>query len=155
MTLGFGGLPGPLAFTFLDLYLGAQFSGTGNPKASHTSSCRPTNGVMCLALPLCSTILMERISSKISKDEQKDFFSAVDFHMYFRYDDMISATNMMKSRPFFPSSDQFLCLSHPSGPFCCSKYFSCSSRSEYASIACIGVKSSLCVTLAYGKAARV
>ena len=23
MTLGFGGLPGPLAFTFLDLYLGA------------------------------------------------------------------------------------------------------------------------------------
>jgi hypothetical protein len=35
--------------------------------------------------------------------------------MYFKYDDMISATNMMNSRPFFPSSDQFLCLSHPRG----------------------------------------
>src|SRR5574344_596903 len=108
MIFALGGLPGPLAFTFLDLYFGAHLSGTMKPKASHISSCLPTNGVMCLAFPLCSTILMERISSRISSDEQKDFFSAVDFHMYFRYDDMISAINMTNSRPFFPSSDQLL-----------------------------------------------
>lgn len=46
MIFALGGLPGPLAFTFFDLYFGAHLSGTMKPKASHISSCFPTNGVI-------------------------------------------------------------------------------------------------------------
>ena len=86
MVLALGGLPGPFVIAFLGLYFGAQPSGTTNPKASQMSSCLPTNGVICLALPLCSTILIERISSRISNEEQKDFLNVVVFQTCFRYE---------------------------------------------------------------------
>ena len=61
---------------------------------------------------------------------------------------MMRETKRMKSRPVFPSSDQFLCLSDAVSDFINWLYFSCSSLSLYESMACVGIMSSLSVMMA-------
>lgn len=51
--------------------------GVLKPKALAMSIWVPTNGVMCFALPVCSIHLIERISSRISRLEEKSLCRSV------------------------------------------------------------------------------
>ena len=140
-VFGLAGRPRWGASFFREVYFGTQPSGILKPKALAMSIWAPTNGVICFAFPVCSTHLIERISSSTSRVDENCLCRSVDFHMWRTYELRISPTKRISSLPVLPSSDQLRWRSKPSWLFICWKYFSCSSRSPYNSQVCIAVMS--------------
>ena len=63
------------------------------------SICLPINGVMNFTLLLCSTHLIGRISSRISKENANISFCALGYQMYFTYELSIKLTKRMIKLP--------------------------------------------------------
>lgn len=64
---------------FFCLEGGSQPLGTSMPKAYEMSSCLPMKGVIFIAFLVCSMHLIDRISSRISSEDENWFLREVFF----------------------------------------------------------------------------
>lgn len=97
MISALGDLPGTLAFTFFDLYFGAQLSGTIKPKAGDNIWVIPYDSCSSENLDKFRPLLIEDWAVDYATGPEAEFVRFGDFSTKF-YDDYDYAPKLLKNR---------------------------------------------------------